>query len=98
MDRRNGKQFGIGRPYLGKDPPHLAPIDGKEYASRRGPKAQHAQSQVKKPVPAGCAGRSQREADQYGSAALKRTCELWLRPADEPTQTLSAIPQVGKST
>ena len=46
----NGKQFGIGRPYLGKDPPHLAPIDGKEYASRRGPKAQHAQSQVKKPA------------------------------------------------
>ena len=28
----HGKEFGIGRPYLGRDPPHVAPIDGKEYA------------------------------------------------------------------
>jgi len=32
----HGKEFGIGRPYLGKDPPHVAPIDGKEYADHRG--------------------------------------------------------------
>jgi D-alanyl-D-alanine carboxypeptidase len=36
---QHGKEYGIGRPYLGKDPPHVAPIDGREYASRRGPKA-----------------------------------------------------------
>jgi hypothetical protein len=30
------KEFGIGRPYLDKDPPHIAPIDGKEYADKRG--------------------------------------------------------------
>jgi hypothetical protein len=46
----HGKGFGIGRPYLGKDPPHVAPIDGREYAARRGPKVQHAKSQVKKPI------------------------------------------------
>jgi hypothetical protein len=28
----HGKEFGIGRPYLNKDPGHCAPIDGKEYA------------------------------------------------------------------
>jgi hypothetical protein len=44
----HGKEFGIGRPYLDKDPPHVAPIDGKEYAARRGPKPQHTQSQVMK--------------------------------------------------
>jgi hypothetical protein len=45
----NGKKFGVGRPYLDKDPPHLAPIDGKEYAAHhRGTKAQHAQSDMKK--------------------------------------------------
>ncbi|HEY3790461.1 MAG TPA: peptidase M15 [Bradyrhizobium sp.] len=27
-----GKDFGIGRPYLDRDPPHVAPIDGEEYA------------------------------------------------------------------
>jgi D-alanyl-D-alanine carboxypeptidase len=32
----NGKDFGIGRPYLDRDPPHVGPIDGQEYASRRG--------------------------------------------------------------
>jgi hypothetical protein len=29
---QHGKDFGIGRPYLDKDPAHVAPIDGKEYA------------------------------------------------------------------
>jgi len=32
----NGKAFGIGRPYLDRDPPHVGPIDGQEYISRRG--------------------------------------------------------------
>ena len=57
----HGKEFGIGRPYLDRDPPHVAPIDGKEYAAHhRGTKAQHAESRSKKRTPAGCAGRSQR--------------------------------------
>jgi hypothetical protein len=29
----HGKEFGIGRPYLGRDPPHVAPSDGQEYAA-----------------------------------------------------------------
>jgi hypothetical protein len=32
----NGKEYGIGRPYLGRDPPHVGPIDGPEYVSKRG--------------------------------------------------------------
>jgi hypothetical protein len=32
----NGKALGIGRPYLGHDPPHVGPIDGQEYISKRG--------------------------------------------------------------
>jgi hypothetical protein len=45
----HGKEFGIGRPYLDKDPPHLAPIDGKEYAAHhRGTVVQHAESDMKK--------------------------------------------------
>ena len=45
----NGKEFGIGRPYLDKDPPHVAPIDGKEYAAHyRGTKTQQAKSHTKK--------------------------------------------------
>ena len=42
-----GKEFGIGRPYLGRDPPHVAPVDGHEYAAHnRGSK--QAGSDVKK--------------------------------------------------
>src|SRR3954451_6352315 len=29
----HGKEFGIGRPYLSRDPPHVAPVEGREYAS-----------------------------------------------------------------
>jgi hypothetical protein len=41
------KEFGVGRPYLDRDPAHVAPIDGKEYAAHRGTKALHAVSDAK---------------------------------------------------
>jgi hypothetical protein len=42
------KDLGIGRPYLDRDAPHVAPIDGKEYAAHRvEPNTQHAQSKAK---------------------------------------------------
>jgi len=43
-----GKEFGIARPYLDRDPPHIAPIDGKEYADHRGgDTVRHAASDAK---------------------------------------------------
>jgi hypothetical protein len=45
----HGKEFGIGRPYLDRDPPHVAPIDGSEYASHQhGTRVRHAQADTKK--------------------------------------------------
>ena len=32
----NGKDYGVGRPYLDRDAPHVGPIDGVEYASHHG--------------------------------------------------------------
>jgi hypothetical protein len=32
----HGREYGIGRPYLNRDPPHVGPIDGEEYAAKRG--------------------------------------------------------------
>jgi hypothetical protein len=44
----HGKEFGIGRPYLDRDPPHVAPIDGKEYADHHpGMKVRQAGSAAK---------------------------------------------------
>jgi hypothetical protein len=41
----HGMEFGIGRPYLDRDPPHVAPIDGKEYADHHpGMKARQARA------------------------------------------------------
>jgi hypothetical protein len=45
----HGKEYGIGRPYLDHDPPHVAPTDGKEYAAHHGASnAKHAKTEAKK--------------------------------------------------
>ena len=43
----NGRGFGIGRPYLGRDPPHVAPVDGEEFA-RHSHGTKQAASDVKR--------------------------------------------------
>jgi hypothetical protein len=43
------KEIGIGRPYLDRDAPHVAPIDGKEYAAHHfKPNTRYAESKAKK--------------------------------------------------
>jgi hypothetical protein len=43
------KEFGIGRPYRDRDPPHVGPIDGMEYIAKRGAaNAQRRALQTKK--------------------------------------------------
>jgi hypothetical protein len=63
----HGQEFGIGRPYLDKDPAHVAPIDGKEYADhRRAANTRHARSEItKRNAPA--------VHDDYGLAKPART-------------------------
>ena len=63
----HGKEFGIGRPYLDKDPAHMAPLDGKEYADHhRGTIAQHAGSDMRK-------GNRQAVRDDHNVAKRPRT-------------------------
>jgi hypothetical protein len=63
----HGKEFGIGRPYLGRDPPHVAPIDGKEYADHHsGMKAR--QASATKPHK-GLASHDDRSASKRARAA-----------------------------
>jgi len=40
----HGKEYGIGRPYLDHDPPHVGPMDGKEYVVKRGVNTKRAGS------------------------------------------------------
>ena len=49
----HGGEFGIGRPYLDRDPPHVAPIDGTEYAAHhRAPETRHAASKKRSQIAA----------------------------------------------
>ena len=46
----NEKTLGVGRPYLDRDPPHVGPIDGKEFVAKRGgAKAKPALATNKRP-------------------------------------------------
>jgi hypothetical protein len=48
------KELGIGRPYLDRDPPHVGPINGREYIAKRGrPMVQRAELQTKNVQEAG---------------------------------------------
>ena len=85
----HGKEFGIGRPYLDKDPPHVAPIDGKEYAASARAESSTRAIAGEEARLAGCAGRSQREADQFGSAAKSGHTRCGSSP-EMNTQTLNA--------
>jgi hypothetical protein len=66
----HGQDFGIGRPYLEKDPPHVAPINGKEYADHRGVNAKRVGrrlSFVGTPLQSNCYNQSVASlATQYG--------------------------------
>ena len=63
----NGKDYGIGRPYLDRDPPHVAPIDGQEYVSRRGgAKTQVAETKPGKP-------RSRKRRSRRAAGRLRGT-------------------------
>ena len=44
----HGRDYGVGRPYLDHDPPHVGPIDGNEYISRRVTKPHEAASHSEK--------------------------------------------------
>jgi hypothetical protein len=72
IDER-GKEFGIGRPYLDRDPPHVAPIDGMEYVSRRGgAKTQEAEAKPKTHVAEATIKKGKRLAARSDHSAAKR--------------------------
>lgn len=68
----NGKQFGVGRPYLRFDPPHVGPVDGPEYVAKRGgtrvasPGVKKRQTQVAQTAKPGTANHHQVAARSSG--------------------------------
>jgi hypothetical protein len=67
---KHEKELGIGRPYLNRDPPHIAPLDGEEYATHRlQPKL--AQAKAKKSNDKNGDGNHERSGDKSAHAAMR---------------------------
>ena len=67
------KELGIGRPYLDRDPPHVGPIDGKEYvAKRRRTNAQKAGLQTNNVQEAGLETKNRRLGMRNNPGATTR--------------------------
>jgi hypothetical protein len=72
----HGAEYGVGRPYLDRDPPHVGPIDGKEYTDRRGAKTQHAKSEITQPKPMSETSQSRQIDESLGMPASPPTPEV----------------------
>jgi hypothetical protein len=57
------KELAVGRPYLDRDPPHVAPVDGREYAAKRGLAAVKKATLQTKKAPAAISETSKPPAD-----------------------------------
>jgi hypothetical protein len=69
----HGKEFGIARPYLDRDPPHVGPLDGQEYADKRGlANARLAEMETKK-------RHASAASDNHSRAKRRRTASLKTR-------------------
>jgi hypothetical protein len=78
------KELGVGRPYLHRDPPHVVPIDGKEYASKRGrARVQKAELQTKNAQEAGAETKKPRLRNNPGATTRAET---------EKSSTVSSLP------
>jgi hypothetical protein len=61
------QELGIGRPYLDRDPPHVGPLDGKEYADKRSrAKTKLARSEANK-------GRASAASADHGKTKRAKT-------------------------
>jgi hypothetical protein len=73
------KELGIGRPYLGRDPPHVGPIDGPEYAAKRGrPNVKTADLQKK-------------NGQQAGLAPMKPKVQAPVRKESGPAKAMEPV-------
>jgi hypothetical protein len=71
------KELGIGRPYLDRDAPHVAPIDGKEYAVHHvQPNTQHAESKAKQHAVSKAKQHAVSKAKQHAESKAKQPQRL----------------------
>jgi hypothetical protein len=69
---KHGKDYGMGRPYHDRDPPHVGPIDGSEYVSRHaGGRSRHAAASRPRPTAVARAGQTAAERVRTANASAR---------------------------
>jgi hypothetical protein len=69
---KHGKDYGVGRPYHDRDPPHVGPIDGSEYVSRHaGGRSRHASASRARHAAAARADRGVSQRVRTANAAAR---------------------------
>ncbi len=100
----NGAEFGIGRPYLDHDPPHVGPINGPEYVSRRGGTklaSADVQSKTASADTKSKAASTDRKSNTAGSGTKSKAAGSDVRKRDKQAHHKSAgakKPHVAKSS
>ena len=72
-----GAGYGIGRPYHGRDPPHVGPIEGTEYVSRNGARKPRQARAAVKPVARDGGGRRSRREPRGRENGLTERGRRW---------------------
>jgi len=79
-------ELGIARPYRDRDPPHVGPLDGKEYADKRGrPNVQNAALQTAIAPKAKLQPRPARKATLLANTVPKAQANTTPKTAAKPT-------------
>jgi hypothetical protein len=79
----HGLEYGVGRPYLDRDPPHVVPTDGKEYTDRRRrAKVQQAKSEITVPRPMSEVAQFRQIDDSLGTSVSSPAPDVLLHAAN----------------
>jgi hypothetical protein len=92
------KELGVGRPYLDRDPPHVGPIDGREYVAKRSGRmnAQKAGSRTKTAQKAGLQAKTSQKSASPAKPAQQAGSQI--KPAKKPGSPAKTAQQVGLKT
>jgi len=85
------KELGVGRPYLDRDPPHIGPLNGKEYADKRA-RAEARRAATEKKQRAAALAKNKRHP-----AAVRNDPGKTKRANDDPAKAKRATSDHGKA-
>ena len=94
---QNERELGVGRPYLHRDPPHVVPINGKEFIAKRGGRpAMKVATLGGKKVRTAKADKKIAAAKRHAKIAQAVKPEAKPQPAAKPAPAVKPQPKAAK--